>query len=210
MPDIRVLIVDDHPVVCEGIRSLLEAAPGIRVTGEAYTGQDALRRIRSENPDVVLLDMEMPDMSGVEVIERIAGTGLTARILGLSSHDDREFISQLLTYGAAGYLLKDEVPDQIVEAVRGVAAGETGWVSRRVAARLTQILRKDPADGSNLTARELEVLKQVVAAKTNAEIALQLGISEKTVEKHLDAIFRKLAVTSRVQAAVLAVREKLV
>ena len=132
------------------------------------------------------------------------------RVLGLSSYDDREFISQLLSNGASGYLLKDEVPEQIVEAIRGVARGETGWVSRRVAAKLSQILQKEKEGNTELTPREMDVLKRVVEGKTNGEIGVSLGISEKTIEKHLDAIFRKLGVASRVQAAVLAIRENLV
>lgn len=209
MPDIRVLIADDHPVVCKGIRSLLEQAREIKIVGEAHTGREALQMMDSLHPDVVLLDMEMPDMSGVEVIKHLAA-GSKPAVLGLSSYDDRQFISELLTFGAAGYLLKDEVPEQIIEAVRGVAAGEIGWVSRRVAAKLTQMLRQDQAAGWQLTSRELDVLRLVVGAKTNGEIAVALGISEKTVEKHLDTMFKKLGVTSRVQAAVLAVREGLV
>ena len=129
------------------------------------------------------------------------------RILGLSTYDDKEYISQLLSLGASGYLLKEEVPEAIVEAVRGVARGETGWVSRKVAAKLTQILQDEQDGRTALTPRELDVLQLVVAGKTNAEIGLNLGISEKTVEKHLEAIFRKMGVVSRVEAAVMAVRQ---
>ena len=211
MTEIRVLIADDHPLVCAGIRSLLEPAAGISVIGEAHTGRDALQMIQAQRPDVVLLDMQLPDMSGVDVIKQLAGTGTATRVLGLSSYDDQQFISELLTFGASGYLLKDEVPEHILEAVRGVAGGETGWVSRRVAATLSQILQKDQ-DGSTtaLTPREIDVLRLLVDAKTNGEIAATMGISEKTVEKHMEAIFRKLGVSSRVEAAVMAVREKLV
>ena len=129
MADIRVLIVDDHPIICKGIHDLLAPAVGITVVGEAHTGAEALQKIEDLKPDVVLLDMKLPDMSGVEIIKRAYKIGSNARILGLSSYNDREFISQLLTYGAAGYLLKDEMPEEIVEAVRGVAHGEVGWVS---------------------------------------------------------------------------------
>jgi DNA-binding NarL/FixJ family response regulator len=208
-PDIRVLIADDHPIVCAGIRQLLEASPGIVVIGEAHTGQEALSMIESQSPDVVLLDMELPDMTGVDVLKKIIGAGSVSRVLGLSSYDDRQFISELISLGAAGYLLKDEVPEQIIEAVRGVAAGETGWVSRKVAAKLAQMMQKDRDGGTVLSPREVDVLRLVVEAKTNGEIALKLGISEKTVEKHLETMFRKLGVVSRVEAAVLAVREKL-
>ncbi len=210
MADIRVLIADDHPIVCKGIRNLLEPAVGITVVGEAHSGAEALQLIRSLLPDLVLLDVELTDMSGIDVIKQLNEEKINVRILGLSSYDDREFISQLLSLGASGYLLKDEIPEQIIEAVRGVARGETGWVSRKVAAKLSQILQKDQDGVADLTRREMDVLRLVVEAKTNGEIGMMLGISEKTVEKHLDTIFRKLGVASRVEAAVLAVRSDLI
>ena len=210
MPDIRVLIVDDHPITCKGIRDLLEPAIGISVAGEAHTGAEALQMIESLKPSVVLLDMKLPDMNGIEIIKRAYKTGTNARILGLSSYNDREFISELLTFGASGYLLKDEVPEEIINAVRGVAGGESGWVSRKVAALLSQILVREQEGGTDLTSRELEVLSLVVDGKTNNQIGMSLGISAKTVEKHLHAIFRKMGVVSRVEAAILAVQESLV
>ena len=209
MSDIRVLIVDDHPVVRTGIRNMLDPAVGISVVGEASTGSEALQMIESLQPQVVLLDMKLPDMSGIEVIKQIYETKSKSRVLGLSSYDDREFISQLLNYGASGYLLKEEVPEYLIDAVRGVAHGEAGWVSRKVAALLSQIFLKDKEDGTDLTARELEVLRLVVDGKTNDQIGVSLGISVKTVENHLHAIFRKMGVISRVEAAVMAVRESL-
>jgi len=209
MANIHVLIADDHPIVCKGIRNILDPAVGITVIGEARSGQEALQMIETLQPDVVLLDMELPDMNGIEVVKQVIEAGLSVRILGLSTYDDNEYISQLISLGASGYLLKDEVPDVIVEAVRGVARGDTGWVSRKVAAKLTQILQDEQVGSTTLTPRELEVLHLVVEGKTNAEIGLNLGISEKTVEKHLDAIFRKMGVASRVEAAVMAVRENL-
>lgn len=207
MKDIRVLIADDHPIVCKGIHDLLDLAIGIVVVGDAASGAEALEKIETLSPDVLLLDIELPDLNGVEVLKRIKKSGSAVRVLGLSSYDDPVYISQLLTLGAAGYLIKDEAPESITEAVRGVARGETGWVSRRVAAKLSQILRDEPGEGKNLTPRELDVLRLVVDGKTNAEIGLALGISVKTVEKHLDAIFRKMGVFSRVEAAVMAIRE---
>ncbi len=210
MADIRVLIADDHPIVCKGIRNLLEPAVGITVVGEAHSGAEALQLIRSLLPDLVLLDVELTDMSGIDVIKQLNEEKIDVRILGLSSYDDRDFISQLLSLGASGYLLKDEIPEQIIEAVRGVARGETGWVSRKVAAKLSQILQKEQDGVADLTRREMDVLRLVVEAKTNGEIGMMLGISEKTVEKHLDTIFRKLGVASRVEAAVLAVRSDLI
>lgn len=210
MPDIRVLIVDDHPITCAGIRNVLEPIMGISVVGEAHTGAEALEKMKELRPHVVLLDMRLPDINGVEIVKRVYREGINTRILGLSSYNDREFISELLTYGASGYLLKDEVPEEIIEAVRGVAQGEVGWVSRKVAAMLSQILVKEQDGNTDLTPRELKVLNLVVDGKTNKQIGLTLGISGKTVEKHLHVIFQKLGVASRVEAAIMAVQESLV
>lgn len=207
MPDIRVLIADDHPVVRKGIREILDSAMGITVIGEANGGLQALSMVEELSPDVLLLDMELKDLSGVDVVVKISERGLTTRVLGLSSYDDREYVSQLLSMGASGYLIKDEVPDTIIEAIRGVARGEKGWVSRSVAAKLTQMLQEEKGGGDDLSPRELDVLRLVVDGKTNAEIGSVLGISAKTVEKHLDSIYRKMNVVSRVEAAVIAVRE---
>lgn len=209
MPDIRVLIADDHPVVSKGVRDILNASVGISVIGEASSGAQSLEMIADLQPDVLLLDMQLPDMSGIEVINKIVAAGYSTRVLGLSSFDDREYITELLGMGAAGYLTKDEAPDYIVDAVRGVARGEKGWVSRGVAARLAQMMQADREVGADLTERELQVLRLVVDGKTNAEISLNLGISTKTVEKHLGSIYRKMDVSSRVDAAVQAVRKQI-
>ncbi len=207
MSPTSVVIVDDHPVVRAGIRNLLEKAPDITVAGEASNGSEALNILKEHIPDVLLLDMEMPGMSGNEVAQAIQKAGLPVRILALSAHDDRQYIQELLSNGAAGYLVKEEVPETIVEAVRGVARGEKGWVSRRVAAQISSWMGNERKEHNGLTSREVEVLQAVVAGKTNQEIGLTLGISEKTVEKHLEGIFAKLGVASRVEAAVYAVRE---
>jgi DNA-binding NarL/FixJ family response regulator len=207
MADITVLIADDHPIVVEGIRNLLSHAVGIKVIGTASRGQQTLEMVRSLEPDVLLLDMEFTDLNGIEVVQNLANEDYCGRILVLSSHADRAYISQLLSLGVSGYLIKDEVPDTIVEAVRGVARGEKGWLSRSVAGKVSQIMQEGKEGNKELTARELEVLELVVEGKTSSEIAFRLGISSKTVEKHLEKIFKKMNVTSRVEAAVIAVRE---
>ncbi len=209
MNEIRVLLVDDHPIVRKGIHDLLDAAQGISVVGEANSGREALQMIKAGKPDIVILDIELPDLNGVEVVKNIVAGSTPLKVLVLSSYDDREYISQMLALGASGYLVKDEVTNIIVDAVRGIARGEKGWVSRKVAEKMSQLLDTH-ADHKNLTARELEVLALVSQGKTNAEIGLALDISEKTVEKHMDLIFRKLGVLSRVNAAVIAVRDHLV
>jgi DNA-binding NarL/FixJ family response regulator len=207
MSPTSVLLVDDHPVVRAGIRNLLEHAPDIVVIGEASTGTEALKLVSDLSPDVVLLDMELPGISGNEVAQHLQRNGAATKILALSAHDDRQYIQELLANGAAGYLVKDEVPEAIVEAVRGVSRGEKGWVSRKVAAQMSTWMGGENREHNGLTAREIQVLQSVVDGKTNQEIGLTLGISEKTVEKHLEGIFGKLGVASRVEAAVRAVRE---
>jgi DNA-binding NarL/FixJ family response regulator len=209
MAAIRVVLVDDHPVTRGGIRELLDKAVDIEVVGEAGDGQEALRQVEDLSPDVLLLDMEMPGMKGVEVARQLQAATSPVRVLALSAYDDVEYIRGVLSSGAAGYLTKEEVPQTIVEAVRGVARGEQGWLSRRVAAQMAAWAQEE-LERTDLTKRELEVLALVVEGKTNQEIGRALGISDKTVEKHLEGIFGKLGVASRVAAAVQAVRDGLV
>jgi len=210
MSPIRVFLADDHPVVRTGIRNLLEKEVDIEILGEASTGEEALSLVQELKPDILLLDMEMPDLNGREVAARLREMGSPVKILALSAYDDPVYIRELLESGAVGYLVKEEAPETIVEAVRGVAQGEQGWVSRRIAAQMVSWVRGDEAERSQLTPREVDVLRLVVDGNTNQSIANTLGISEKTVEKYMDAIFTKLNVSSRVEAAVYAVRIGLV
>jgi DNA-binding NarL/FixJ family response regulator len=209
MSEIQVLLADDHPVVREGIRNLLDSAVGIKVVGEARNGKEAYHLVEALAPDVLLLDVELPGWNGVELAKKLLDDQLKVKILVLSSYSDTVYISEMLAMGAHGYLIKDEVPKRIVEAVRGVAAGQQGWVSREVAMKLGKIMQKQEHDHP-LTTRETEVLKLVVEGATNSEIAYRLQISEKTVEKHLRNVYQKLDVRSRVEAAVTAVQTGLV
>jgi DNA-binding NarL/FixJ family response regulator len=208
MKKVRVMLADDHPVARAGIRKFLTKAADIEIVGEASDGNQALELARNLVPDVLLLDIELPGLKGLEVARELQADGSPTKILVLSTYDDKQFIFGLLGNGAAGYLTKEEVPETIVEAVRGVARGEKGWVSRRVAAIMSAWTQTDEITSRSLTPRELDVLKWVVKGKTNQEIGMELGISQKTVEKHLESVFSKLKVTSRVEAAVLAVQEK--
>ncbi len=209
MDKIHVILADDHPITRAGIRRFLEKAADIEIIGEADNGDVALQMALEQNPDVLLLDMEMPGLSGVEVAKALKTAGSQIRILALSSYADRQYIFGVLSSGALGYLSKEEIPQTIVDAVRGVAKGEKGWLSRKVAAILSSWTQSEDLDEKQLTDRETEVLKGVVAGRTNQEIGQELGISPKTVEKHLESIYSKLKVASRVEAAVLAVQENL-
>jgi DNA-binding NarL/FixJ family response regulator len=209
MDKIRVILADDHPITRAGIRRFLEKASDIEIIGEADNGDDTLHMALEQKPDVLLLDMEMPGLSGVDVAKALKTAGSQIRILALSSYADRQYIFGVLSSGALGYLSKEEIPQTIVEAVRGVARGEKGWLSRKVAAILSSWTQSNELDEKQLTDRELEVLKGVVAGQTNQEIGQSLRISPKTVEKHLESIYSKLKVASRVEAAVLAVQENL-
>lgn len=209
MTTIRVLIADDHPVVRAGIRSLLERAPDIEVIGEAHDGIEAMEYVSKYDPDVLVLDIEMPKMSGLEVAQKLGDQKLSVKVLALSAHDDFHYIEKLLQYGACGYLVKEEIPDMIVDAVRGVATGEQGWLSRRAAAQMSRSVRQHEMT-ADLTDRELDVLRLIVQGKTNQEIAMTLKISMSTVEKHVGSLITKLHGSSRVDIAVFAVRQGLV
>lgn len=208
MSKIRVVMADDHPIVRDGIRALLETSDQLEVVGEASSGHEALEMVERFQPDVLLLDMEMPDMTGVEVARRLKKKRAKVRILVLSAYNDPHYIRSVLANGASGYLTKDEAPEFVLEAITGVWRGQEGWLSRKVAAQMMLWTREEPKD-LGLTQREMQVLRGVVDAKTNQEIGYSLGISDKTVEKHMESIFGKMGVTSRVEAAVRAVREEI-
>lgn len=210
MSPIKVLMADDHPLARAGIRKFLEKEADILVVGEASSGDEALQMVEELAPDLLLLDMEMPGMKGLEVARTLKEKQSPTRVLALSTYDNKQFILGLLSSGAAGYLVKEEVPETIIEAVRGVARGEQGWVSRRIAAQMASWVQMENREGGGLTDREVQVLRLIAAGKTNQEIGLALGISYKTVEKHIDSIYMKLGVASRVEAAVYAVRDHLV
>jgi DNA-binding NarL/FixJ family response regulator len=205
---IRVLIADDHEIVRIGIGKLLENSPDIEVVGVAVDGEEAIAMCAEHVPDVVLMDLEMPRVGGIEATRRIVRAGGGPRVVALTSFADREHIAEALDNGAVGYLLKDSAPDEIVSGIRAAAAGESP-LTPRVALTVVRELRT-AGPGENLSDREREVLALVGAGVPNKQIALRLGISPKTVKSHLSHIFRQIGVSDRFQAAMWARRHGLV
>ena len=210
---IRVLVVDDHAVVREGLRSFLDLQDGIEVVGEAADGEDAVSAASRLDPDVVLMDLVMPRLGGVAAMRLLRDRAPRARVIVLTSFLDDERILPAIRAGAAGYLLKDVEPAALARAVRG-ATGERATIDPTVAARLLQTLSEptDPAATSGveaLTRRERQVLCLIAAGRSNKRIAYELGIAEKTVKTHVGHVLAKLGVTDRTQAALLAVRSGL-
>lgn len=196
---IRVLVADDHALVREGIRRVLDEDPGFEVVGEAADGPEALTLVGERDPDVVVLDLSMPRMGGLEVAARLRAGHPGTRVLVLSMHDDAEYVARAVRAGAHGYLLKDDAgPAQLRDAVRAVQRGES-YFSAGVAARLTDLLAAE-ADEERLpardllTGRELEVLRGIAGGLSNKQIAAGLGISRRTVESHRESLMRKLEI----------------
>jgi DNA-binding NarL/FixJ family response regulator len=203
---VRVLVVDDHPVVRGGLVGWLDAQPDLAVVGEAGDGQEALARVAETMPDVVLMDLRMPRMDGVAAIERLAVTHPAVRVLVLTTYDTDADIVRAVEAGATGYLLKDAPLPQLADAVRAAARGET-VLAPPVAARLVSRLRAPTPESP--TARELEVLAGVARGLTNAEIGRELFIGEATVKTHLLRVFAKLGVDDRTRAVLVAVERGL-
>jgi DNA-binding NarL/FixJ family response regulator len=199
---IRVLVADDHAVVRDGLRALLSNADGIEVVATAADGEEAVALAASSHADVVLMDLSMPNVDGVEATRRLVAQDPNARVVVLTTFADQSKILDALNAGAAGYLLKDASPDEIVQAIRSVVAG--GAPLDPKAARVLLDARNAAAPARELSAREREVLELLATGLANKQIARQLGISDGTVKAHLTRIFQQLGVTDRTQAALWA------
>jgi DNA-binding NarL/FixJ family response regulator len=200
MTTVRVVVVDDHPVVREGLRAMLAAEPDIAVVGEGGTGEDAVRLAATQRPDVVLMDLRMPGTDGVAATARIVAAG-HARVLVVTTYDTDADILRAVEAGATGYLLKDTPRRELADAVRAAARGET-VLAPPVAAKLVTRVR---APVPELTAREVDVLRHVARGLSNAEVGRQLYISEATVKTHLLRAFEKLGVSDRTAAVTVAI-----
>lgn len=194
---IKLLLVDDHPIVLDGIKSHLCAQPDFEVVGDAANGQDALRKAKLTLPDVVLMDISMPHMNGLEAMANLRKQVPNAKVLILTMHDSKEYIAQVVRSGARGYLLKDSAPAELVGAIKAVHAGEVYF-----SPSVSKVLIEEMADGNKrsldaplpppLTDREREVLSLIAEGLLNKQIADRLGIGVRTIETHRERIMRKL------------------
>jgi DNA-binding NarL/FixJ family response regulator len=202
---IRVAHADDHKVLRLGMEQLLATFDDVEIVGSATGGQEAVELCTDRRPDVLLLDLSMPDVDGIEVTQRLATASPDTRIVVFTSFSDRDQIVRALDAGAIGYLLKDAEPEEIHEAIRSASRGEAP-ITPRAAAALLADRREHPIAGVELTAREREVLLLVVEGLANKQIARRLQISEKTVKGHLTNLFQRIGVSDRTQAALWAER----
>ena len=213
---IRVLICDDQALVRAGFRAILGSRPEIEIVGEAENGAEAVALAERRRPDVILMDIRMPVLDGVEATRRLVAEGSPARILVLTTFDLDEYVHAAIRAGASGFLLKDVTPAELVEAIRIVAAGDAllaPSVTRRLLERFAATLPAGDQSSEvlgQLTARETEVLRLLAAGLSNAEIASELVVSEATVKTHISSLLRKLGLRDRVQAVILAYETGLV
>ncbi len=201
---IRILVADDHNVVRQGLVALIKTVSDMTVVAEAADGVQAVELFRKHQPDVTIMDLRLPGMSGVDAITHIRREFPTARILVLTTFDGDENIFRALQAGARGYLLKDMFGDELMEAIRSVHSGKT-----RIPAPIAQRLA-ERMGGPSLTNRELEVLKLIVSGNSNKDIGTELSISEATVKTHINSILSKLGVSDRTQAATTAIQRGIV
>jgi DNA-binding NarL/FixJ family response regulator len=210
---IKVLIADDHQIVRESLRALLEKEPGISVVGEAEEGRTALRLAREFLPDVIIMDVAMPDLNGIEATRQVMSEFPEIKVIALSMHNDRRFVLNMLKAGARGYLLKDCASQHLIKAIRLVMANKT-YIDHEIADLVVKdyLATTGPVEESSsalLTAREIEVLQLIVEGKTNSKIAETLKVSIKTVESHRHAIMLKLDIKSIAELTKFAIREGL-
>lgn len=212
MDKIQVLIADDHSLMRRGLKEILELENDIIVIAQAKNGREAVDKAMRYNPDVILMDINMPVINGMMAIKELKEKGCTAKVIVLTIHDDREYLLKSINEGAAGYVMKDAETDYLIEGIRNVYSGET-YIQPNITSKLMQNFEKastqdinDKLKDNNLTQREIEVLLLIAEGKNNREIADDLFISDKTVKNHVSNIFRKINVADRTQAAIYVLK----
>jgi DNA-binding NarL/FixJ family response regulator len=210
---LRILVVDDHEVVRMGLRSLIERQPHMEIVGEAATAQDAVQKAQHLTPDVVVLDLRLPDTSGIEVCRKIKARVPGAKVIVLTSFPDDELLSDAIGAGADGYILKQVGSDDLLRGLEQVGEGQSlldPALTKKVFAKIREARRHERATAfADLTEREMQILARVAEGQTNQEIASGLSLSEKTVRNHVSNILSKLYLTSRTQAAAYATHHRI-
>jgi DNA-binding NarL/FixJ family response regulator len=212
MNTIKLLIVDDHPVVREGIGAMLRREPDFKIVGEASNGLEAVDKARDLSPDVILMDLRMPELDGVEAITRIKADNQEIKFIILTTYSDDEYIFRGIAAGARAYLLKDAPREELFKAIRAVSRGESliqPVVASRVLDKLAELSRKTPA-ADVLSEREIEVLRLMAKGVSNKDIADHLSITQSTVKTHITSIFQKLNVTTRTEAVTTAFKKGII
>lgn len=208
---ITVMIADDHILMREGIKQLLDLEADIDVIAQAGDGQEAVEKALEYNPDVILLDINMPKMNGIDVLRRLKDFGASSKVIMLTIHEDKEYLFETMKIGASGYVLKDSDADSLIKAIKDVNNGDT-YIQPSIASLLVEGLgetNKVVAKIEALTKREYEVLTLIAEGLNNRAIAEKLYISEKTVKNHVSSIFKKIEVNDRIQAAIFAFKHNI-
>lgn len=211
MTPIRLMLVDDHAVLREGLRFMLRHADDVQIVSEASDGREALARLEASRPDVMLLDMNMPGMDGIETLKHVRERWPQVTVLVLSFHDDPEYVEQALRNGAAGYLLKTVSREELIRAVHAAAEG-AGYLQAEITRPLLQkfAAASEPEGEVELSPREREVLQLVADGMSTKQASVELGIAESTVKTYLRVIFDKLGATHRAHAVALALRHRII
>mgnify|MGYP001150000211 FL=1 len=212
MEKIRVMIADDHSLIREGLKQLLEFDGSIEIVGEASNGVECLEKLNESNPEVLLLDINMPEKNGIEVLKQMKEDQSKIKVLILTVHNEMNYLMKAVDIGVDGYILKDSESSELKKAIRAVRDGENYIQPSLIPALNSQLLNRDTDKDkiTLLTNRELEVLVQVANGMFNKEIATNLNISERTVKNHISNIFKKIDVSDRTQAAVFAIKNNII
>lgn len=212
MEKINVMIADDHSLIREGLKQLLEFDGTIKVVGEASNGMECLDKLDDFNPDVLLLDINMPEMNGIDVLKKMKENNSQIKVLILTVHNEMDYLMKAVDIGVDGYILKDSQSSELKKAISAVKGGENYIQPSLIPALNNQLVNRDTDKDkiSLLTNRELEVLVQVANGMFNKEIATNLNISERTVKNHISNIFKKIDVSDRTQAAVFAIKNNII